>query len=84
MLRLVRSVGAYPRLEARLAAIHLGDRAVAEEDREERTGCDECGDKDAMYDKPCSERDDETDDEGECSCSDNDTKYGESDCGCDQ
>ena len=41
MLRLGRPVGAYPRLEARLAAIHLGSRDE-EEPTVADTGCDEC------------------------------------------
>ena len=86
MLRLGRPVGAYPRLEARLAAIHLGSR-----DEEERamadTGCAECGGSMA-YDEPCSEKGDDDAGAGgkdDCPCSDDDgTEDAESDCGCDQ
>ena len=82
MLRLGRPVGAYPRLEARLAAIHLGSR----DEEEERTGCAECGgSKDATYDEPCSKKKgDDVDDEDDCPCSDDGTEKAESDCGCDQ
>ena len=68
MLRLGRPVGAYPRLEARLAAIHLGDRAVVEGNAEERTGCDECVGKDVVYDESCSDGGDETGDESDSDC----------------
>jgi hypothetical protein len=84
MLRLGRPVGAYPRLEARLAAIHLGSRdEEAEAEKEEHTGCAECGGEKPM---PCSEKGDDEAEEGDCGCddSDNDTKYASSDCGCNE
>ena len=66
MLRLGRPVGAYPRLEARLTAIHIGSRDV-EAAEEEETGCAECGgSKDAVRKKPCSDDDDTTDCESDC------------------
>ena len=84
MLRLGRPVGAYPRLEARLAAIHLGSRDE-EEATVEDTGCHECGgSKDAAHDEPCSEKGDDADNGDDCSCSDGETKYAGSDCGCEQ
>jgi len=75
MLRLGRPVGAYPRLEARLAALHLGGGGVAaeEEPAVEDTGCAECGGKKAEY------KDDCTSSEGE---PDHDTSSSDDDCGC--
>jgi len=91
MLRLNRPVGAFPRLEARLAAIHLAGRQGAErEEREERkeegTGCRECGGSaDATHEEPRSKS--PSGDSG--SSSDSDTSSGsdsdsdsDSDCGC--
>jgi hypothetical protein len=79
-------VGVYPRLEARLAAIHLGCGDEEEEVAVEDTGCAECGgSKDAAYDKPCSEKGDDADEGDDCPCSDDDdTKDAGSGCGCDQ
>ena len=94
MLRLGRPVGAYPRLEARLAAIHLGSRDEAEPTVED-TGCDECGGMGGEGEpKPCSGAEKGTaeeagGDKGDCGCdddSDSETKYAgsDADCGCDQ
>ena len=87
MLRLGRPVGAYPRLEARLAAIHLGNHEDEEEPATEDTGCAECGGS-AAHDEPCSEKGDDykgAGGEDDCPCSDDDgTEYAGSDCGCDQ
>jgi len=67
MLLLGRPVGAYPRLEARLAAIHLGNRDKKEE--EEGTGCDECGGKGAMSEKACSDdASSDSDSDSDCEC----------------
>ncbi len=78
MLRLGRPVGVYPRLEARIAAIHLSSR---EEAGEESTGCHECGGEKA---ESCDKAEDEHDGEGGDDDSDNETKYAGSDvdCGC--
>jgi len=67
MLRLGRPVGAYPRLEARIAAIHLGNRN--EEEVVEGTGCDECGDKGAVSEKACSDdASSDSDSDSDCGC----------------
>ena len=80
MLRLGRPVGAYPGLEARLAAIHLGGRKEASNGGE-RTGCDECGgSKDATYEEPCSEKGDTTDGESDCECSEDTGKAWDKSC----
>ena len=91
MLRLNRPVGAFPRLEARLAAIRLAGRQGAErEEREERkeegTGCRECGGSaDATHEEPRSK----SPSGDSSSSSDSDTSSGsdsdsdsDSDCGC--
>jgi hypothetical protein len=83
MLRLGRPVGAYPGLEARLAAIHLGSRKEGEEVVEvvERTGCDECGgSKDAAHEEPCSDKGDTTDGESDCGCSEDTSKAWDKSC----
>ena len=72
MLRLGRPVGAYPRLEARLAAIHLGrreDEGAHEEG--EATGCEECGGKSMPEEDACSDGGDTTDCESDCSIATN-------------
>jgi len=54
MLRLGRPVGVYPRLEARLAAIHLGRRGDEEEYEEgQATGCKECGGESKPHEDDC-------------------------------
>lgn len=76
MLRLGRPVGAYPRLEAHLAALRLGAAvAVEEEPAVEDTGCAECSGKKAEYEDDC------TSSEGE---PDHDTSSSDDDCGCNQ
>ena len=63
MLRLGRPVGVYPKLEARLAAIHLDRRKDEEGYKEgEATGCEECGGKSMPQEDACdrSESDDGT------------------------
>ncbi len=82
MLLLGRPVGAYPRLEARLAALRLGGAVAAEEEPAvEDTGCHECGGKKV---ESCDEAEHEHDGEGEedgesGGDSDGDTKYAGSD-----
>ena len=79
MLRLGRPVGVYPRLEARLAALHLGGAAAAEEEPAVAdTGCHECGGKKA---EGWDHEDDCTSSEGE---PEHDTSSSDDDCGCDQ
>ena len=80
MLRLGRPVGVYPRLEARLAAIHLGSRDE-EEPVVEDTGCHECGGKEAKGGDHGDHEKDCTSSEGE---PDHDTSSSDDDCGCDK
>ena len=69
MLRLGRPVGAYPGMEARLAAIHLGRRKDGEVREEgEATGCKECGGKSTPEEEACSNKGDTTDDDSDCEC----------------
>ena len=97
MLRLGRPVGAFPGLEARLAAIRLGRRdEEAAQEEEERTGCHECGGMGEKAEpKPCSDAEKGAEEaggnEGDCGCSGSDGSYDsdkgdttddESDCGC--
>ena len=66
MLRLGRPVGAFPRLEARLAAIHLGER---KEPEREDTGCAQCNKgKGAAYKEPCSSSSSDSDSDSDCGC----------------
>jgi len=69
MLRLGRPVGAYPRLEARLAALHLGGAAAAkDEPAVEDTGCHECGGKKAEYEGEGESEHDTSSDDSDCEC----------------
>ena len=91
MLRLGRPVGAYPGLESRLAAIHLGGRKEASNGGE-RTGCHECGgEKDkgrdhGNHESDCTSSEGEPDhdtsssDDDDCGCSEDVSKAWDRSC----